>query len=216
MPLKLCILGTEYIDIVLYLARIMIALGKQVVIIDNSMEKNLAYCIPSVEGALDKIEYRGISIMRNQDWNVCVDSCDIAIYIYADTIQPKALQQANQVIVITDQHLYHLAKLRPLLYGLNGKVHLLIKNYVAGKVDKDSMLNTLGLTMDQIDSFTLLPLDQINTATSFMAEYNYRFRFDQLSKEYRHILLELIEQLYQEKIEEKALVKAMKRAERGA
>lgn len=216
---KIGFIGSNNIDTMLYLSRLCVNLNYNVAIIDASNEQLLKYSIPDSEN--NEVNYRGADFYLNQMSAECIEKPKdkeeyrvvLVNYGFRHGLKQE-LEQCDMVVVSTDFDRANILKLKDMLDQI--EVINIVKVYrdvVKSKITPKYIDCVLGLDRFRVEKSYVIKLDNHDVKSRLLSQYDDIFTFDMISSEHRALLTELAEE-YME-ADYKALMKAIKRAERG-
>lgn len=218
--IKLGFIGTYKIDLFHYFSRILRALGKNVIIIDASEDQNLLVTLPESEEdclvTLQGIDY--LIDQKNMDLldQVLYSDYDVALIDYGFNSEVAFDYSSCHILfVITDFQKHHVLKLKELVYATFSpefNVVKLFRDVVECKIS-GAYINRV-LDMDdkaKILAEYLFYLNESDYECQLISQYDDVFKFVKLSKEYKMLFLDILEELYS--LKRVDIIKAIKLAE---
>lgn len=209
-------IGIEAHDLILYLSRILRALGREVLLVDYADKDGLATSIPVInkgDEIANIVDYHGISYTRQGLSEAFLQNYD-EIIINFGFIQNEHIQSCSQLIYVVDQHKHHIEHMLHCTYHAQKK-EVLLRNMVDCSIDVSYISSKLkeGLMVEDKDIHVLY-YDERDIRSGLMAEYNYLVTFRNISKDMKLYLKNKIEELCP-KDSNKMRKKAYRIAERG-
>jgi len=236
--------GSYKCDLLLYLARTVLAAGKRVAIVDAAEEDIWSYSVPTY---LDNkvVTYGDVDIYLGCKTAETYEAIEFNNYdiVFVDFGFNKNMSYymglCDKIILVTNLEKNNVLKLREYIKAFtnfevfNGKGSA--DNSADGekvevKTKKDAIKIYLDVVKSKINSQytdTLLDIDEklnivmeyivefdeINYKHRIESQYNDLIRFNKLSKAYKYLLVDLIENSTD--LDRKSIEKALKKAERG-
>ncbi len=179
--------GYECEDIVLYLARIITALGKKVAVVDRTEQEMLLEVLEfgkEEETEVCEGEYYGI---RVTDQGVSYEEYDIIIYLFGYRLIHPKLYECEALIMVTDGVPAHASLLRKI-GNWNRKQYLLIRNLVPMKHTE----HYLALLANNEENYCEIPYDENDIRMKYSLGSYSGDMIKQLSKGMKKALLILI------------------------
>lgn len=208
-------------DIILYFSRILLQLGEKVAVIDQSMQEELKYSIPTVFYAQDKIDYRGVDFFLNcEDIELSnLPLGDYTVLLIDFGVNFKALESTKDMkalFIVTDLCRHHAVPLSSCLNHIINRPDSIriIRDMVYSKINTryiDSLLQS-GQYTNIIAKYEFV-LDEKDYECKLKSQYDDIFRFGNISNDLRNMLADCITGLFG--TEKKAVLKALKKAQRG-
>lgn len=210
---KICIIGTEYVDICLFLSRMFNALGKQTALVDNTKEKYLASCVPGVGLVRDMVDYRNVSVMLNKRYQVIEEQYDVSIFVQGNNADEELIKNADEVFLIIDQNMYTFDRLKNVVPLIKRPVHVIYHNFVKSKNNEESIAIRLGLTKQLIASSHYINYNEKDRECCVLAQYNNIYHFEKLSCMFKTELRNMANILYENIPDVKHIGKEFRMAE---
>jgi len=236
--------GSYKCDLLLYLARIVLAAGKKVAIVDAAEEDLWSYSVPTY---LDNkiVTYSDVDIYlgcRNAEVYESIEFNNYDV-VFVDFGFNKNMSYymglCDKVVLVTNLEKSNVLKLREYIKAFanseifNGK--LSVNGSANGeKNESKSKLDAIKIYLDVVRSKinsrytdTLLDIDEklnivmeyivefdeINYRCRIESQYNDSFKFNKLTKAYKYMLIDIIENCID--LDRKSIAKALRKAERG-
>jgi hypothetical protein len=207
--------GIECADLCLYLTRIFIALGKTVSVVDHTDSEVLGYCIPGFQ-YIDYTDYRGVHFYKNIEENTLYGEYDVIISYRGFCENLDITGEEKDVYYIVDQLPCHIDKLKKLIHSVDRQVSFVYKDYVDCKINDRTIDMILNVSKDHMKYSYIVPFDYDDYEMNLIAQFNSVYRFEKLSPDFRRLLLDIVCEFFEEKIQEKVIRKQMKKAGKGA
>lgn len=194
-------------DVIMYIAKILVEMGKKVLVIDATLNQKAKYVIPSMENSLNSYvtNYLDIDIAVGfsnfNEIKAYLGMPESAVftydYIFLNIDNPKLIEgfelyKSEKNYFVTSSDLYSLKKGLEVLSGLETPLNI-TKVYFSNKMSKaeDDYLNFLamGYKVKWQDNIIYFPL-QTNDQDIIMENQRLtRIKFRGLSTEYREALI---------------------------
>ena len=218
-------------DFILYIAKILVEMGKKVILVDGTITQKAKYVVPTIKPSTTYMtEFEGIDVavgfenFENIREYLAMPDTDSLEYDYAllDVDTAKAveawnIEQADKNYFVTSFDMYSLKKGIEALSGLKEPIHatkiLLSRNALK---EEDDYLNFLSLGTKVIwDSEVIyLPFEVGDQTVIYNNQRVHKIKFKKLSNQYK-VGLQYVAQKILEEQEYRLLTKAFKKIERG-
>lgn len=220
--------GNEYCDTILYLARILQCLGDKVLISDNTVGIPLYFCIPHID---DVDPVSGIVDYRGMGYTACHEPERLERYEEFSTViklldigdLPKA---KGKTIIITDERKLNVDTLNSLgwtkpigyetgdnriIHGRSGAIrYLVVRNFTGAIRNQFDQL----MASADIRRMFEIPVSSRDEKCAILAMYKDTYRFVGLSSDYVSALIGIMGELRPE-ADERQLMRAYNMAARG-
>lgn len=236
--------GSYKCDLLLYLARIVLAAGKKVAIVDAAEEDLWSYSVPTyldnkivtysdvdiylgcrTAEAYESIEFNNYDVVFvdfgfNKNMSYYMGLCDKAVLV-TNLEKNNVLRLREYIKAFTDSEIFNgklsvnesanseknesKSKLEAIKIYLDVVRSKINSRYTDTLLDIDEKLN---IVMEYIVEF-----DEINYRCRIESQYNDTFKFNKLTKAYKYMLIDIIENCID--LDRKSIAKALKKAERG-
>lgn len=208
-------------DIILYLSRILHLLGEKVAIIDQSMQEELRYSIPTGLYTQDRIDYRGVDVFLNCE-NIMLTNLpveDYTVLLIDFGVNFKALElneELKALFIVTDLSRHHTVPLSSCLSHILNRPDSIriIRDMVYSKINTryiDSLLQS-GQYTNVIAKYEF-DLNEKDYECRLRSQYDDVFKFGKISNDFKNMLIDCITGLFG--TEKKFVLKALKKAQRG-
>lgn len=216
---KIGFAGTKVNDIILYLSRILVNLGRNTALIDASREQFLAYSVPETDK--DVVTYRNVDVFLNciePDSIRNIDMKDYDVVMINFGFNDGLIEEfsgCNVLMAVTDLQRHNLLRLKGFLSKTDKNLEIIriFRDIVDCKIDKryiDSILESFRIKY--LEDYELY-LEEAELMCRLESQYNDIIRFQKLPKEYKNMLRDIT--LKYLGIEGKLLAGAFKTAEKG-
>ena len=174
-------IGCECYDLILYLAKTLNALGASVLIIDNSDDRSLSTCIPTLDSVDlgQPVDYNnGITTVRGLE-DVPNNFEYVLIYHGKDTLAD--LSQSNEVFLVTDYQKHNVEFLQQVELDDDNYPLLVIRDRVSSKITPASIQEKL--SKFEVDPNDVLVIDDTNEdlQCKVLCQYNTHVGFQNVS-----------------------------------
>jgi hypothetical protein len=214
-------IGSNKVDLLFYLSRILFNIELSVAIVDASEEQILKWSIPDFVEC-DYINYRGVDIIANSASieiykNIDFSHYDIVLVDLGYNIKLlNTIDDFDFIFFITDYQVHNVMKLKTLISAINEKKKAvkLYRDNPECKINERYIDSILQLEEKfEIVAKYKLDLNEMDYKYKIICGYDDAFRFTGLSKAYTEMLKDIVEELYA--TDNKLLLKAIKLAKRG-
>lgn len=195
-------IGNEHSDILIYLSRILLKLGKKVLIVDHSEYRSIISSVPhpiGLDASSEIITYLQVDYTAMEVKNSITDAYD-DVFVSIGYQEPFGdLALCNHIVLITDLHGYNHDRLRQFLdkYYVTERVinTLIIRNNVDTTLSMESILRKINISIhkNEIIAINRNDLDYIN---SLLCHYNNFYQFTRISRQLQEYLKREIGCLY--------------------
>lgn len=205
--------GIESYEIMHYLSRILFHMGCKVLLVDLSETCSLTGTVPIPNGLKYKeqvIDYKGVdfslstSSINNKEYNV------VLVY-FGFLFDPDIFRICDVIFYVTDQQHHNVKRLNKLHASINR--YLIIKDYIPCKIRSEFIKNTLTKLSIPNEKCIILPYDKKDKLSMIQNGWNNTIQFNQVSNKMRELLFTILILILE--INEKAVIKACKKAEKG-
>lgn len=204
--IKLGFVGSYKVDMLHYLSRILSALNKQVLIIDASKEQALKATLPTVTGS-EVYTYLGVDCCSNADrlteLNKAINLKDYDIALVDHGLNEE-LELHNMdysiVFIVSDYERHHILSLKQILNNFLNKNMNVVKIYrdvINTKIDKDYINQILNIEeYAKVIAEYEFEFTEDDYKCKLLCQYDDVFSFKKLSKKYKEMFADIIEELY--------------------
>lgn len=208
--------GRPAYDFVIYLASILANLGKRVLVMDYSKEKDIIRCYLIGEGEKEyfhiwNMDY--VSVEENQ--SIDREQYDY-IFEYFNSEKQDCLgegSQYNGIFIITDFIKDNLSAAGKIMKRYRGDRYLILRDSCSKKIDMQHVFREFLQIEESVVLYWELELDYYDYTYRTTMTHEVWQGFQKLSKSYRLCLKKVVEIIACPSLEE--LKQAYKRAERG-
>ncbi len=210
--------GIDNFDNILYLSRILLKLGKKVLMIDHSESNSLMYSIPKPS---DSCSNKEIITYRRVDFT-CMPLCKEMLEEYEDILinfgcnkSQEDMFQCSRIIFTTDLFVHHQERVTDLIRYLSDEIHkeLLIKDVIEVKITPDHVLDRMEHLIPK-EEVSILYRDELDYENSLLIHNNGIVRFYRLSRQRRNYLISEIKRFHPN-LNQKQINHAYRQAKRG-
>lgn len=205
--------GIEKYDIIYYLASVISALNKSVLVVDSSDEESLKTTIPTIFlEENDVFHYKNMDVVLDpKTTSVDFNSYDYVLIDFGFDVKNKTLITMNEIYMVTDLQMHHAHEFKDLELGLYQERFLIVRDslkyksidrYILQEFDSKSigLHNSFALRLDEQDKLRMLD-----------CMYNDSFKFNDISSSFQNLLYAILSP----DVSEKEFLKAFKIASRG-
>lgn len=206
-------------ELILYISRILYHLELKVLVCDCSPDKELQYVIPENSyGSMvnECTEYGGVMHIDDLFNNELLTKYDAILINFGFARSHARMGECNYFYYVTDMDKINIDRLMNMETSSAklGKDHLLIQNVVKGGIAvyacADELMNRLSVA-----SCNVIMLNKRDIKIKSYAQYNNRFKFQDISKELYNYLFFCIWNIYSEAFGEKQINRAISKAMKG-
>ncbi|SHO47036.1 hypothetical protein [Anaerocolumna xylanovorans] len=181
--------GTDSYDLIMYLAVLLIASDKKVLLVDNSLQKALSCCVPPVDMTSVKERkacYRGLDIQKETYMEVMGEEYDYVLADFGQEMNQKALKTCDTVFLVTDTRLHNMTGIE-YFRGAWDNTCLLIRDITEGMEEKyiHKLLQEKGIQERRSYYFYF---DETDREMAAMLQYYNSFSYKKLSPAIRYFL----------------------------
>ncbi|BCK00626.1 hypothetical protein [Anaerocolumna chitinilytica] len=188
--------GTDSYDLIIYLAAMLTAAKRKILLSDNSCQKALTFCVPLSDAKVrnrTEICYKGINFL--QDINlVPSEEYDFVLADYGNNVNHLGLQGCNTLFLVTDTGLHNIAVIEPL--GIQFKnVYLLLREIPEGMKEEyiHKLLQVKGL--DEKKSYYFY-LDDSDREAMAALQYNNSLSYRELSPSVKFFIWDILQEVF--------------------
>lgn len=146
------VLGIARCDIVYYIARLLNAADKTVLIVDNTLDNGLFHSIRKPEGE-DMAQIGNIAVISNKKYSEYFFSQYDYVLIYHGMNMNQELCEASDFrIMVSDYHPYQTARIRSKMRKLSKNLdyYVVCRDKVSSKVSDKDILQELGIKSSNV------------------------------------------------------------------
>ena len=222
--IKLGFFGSQKVEILMYLARILKNLNLKVLVIDASLEQNLKFSVPN-SLKLNEIEYRDIKYFIERDSINMIKSDDYSDFDYIlmdfgfNYSLVSELTVCDQIFLITDFNKFNVYRTKKFVEKIienNDELKLvrIFKDYISGNIKKKYIDHLIfNGNEDIIIGKYEFPLLEKEVQNKYSSQYMDIFKINKISKELASFLKDILFETTQKK--EKEIDNAFKLARKG-
>lgn len=219
--IRLGFVGTYKVDLLHYFSRLLIAMNKSVVIIDASEEQYLKSTIP--DPINNEITYQGVDCKinsNNMEQLIGLDysQYDIALIDYGlNNKVSNDYINCSIVFVITDFERHHILALQKLIFSSFDqriKVVKIYRDVVQSKITTKYINYLLDLDKNaKVLAEYVFEFKEEDYACKLLCQYNEVFSIKKVTKDYKQMFADIIEEIYH--INHREAIRVIKAAEEG-
>lgn len=229
---KIGFIGTfDKTDFLIYVSRILVEMGKKVLIIDSTVNQKAKYVVPVISPTMSYVtEYEGIDVAVGfSDYNgikryLGMPETAALTYDYimidmdkAESIESFGIYEANRNYFVTSADLFSLKKGLEVLSGIKLPIQL-TKIYFSNMMsdEEDEYLNylSLGYKIKWQDEKIYFPLQTSDQEVIMENQRTEKIKYKGLSSEYKDALVYLASEIVHDE-RSNAVKRAFKQLERG-
>jgi hypothetical protein len=197
-------IGIDNFDNIIYLSRILMKLGKKVLIVDHSETRSLTFTIPQPEGVsceqnivtYQRVDFTAMTITKDM-----VAAYDDILIAFGFMEPMPDIEFCNRIVLVTNLYRFNYEKKLNFHYYYNSKEDtmksLLVKDVVVSKITADIIVERMNMQVSE-DNISVLYLDERDYLNGLICHYNGAFRFHDISKQHKNYLIEEAGKLYPE------------------
>ena len=213
--------GVDNFDIILYVSRILIKLGRKVLVVDHSETNSIKYSIPKPEGVdvtMDVITFRHVEVTLMEVSKELAEQFDDILIAYGFNWPENDIKLCNKIIYVTDMYRYNLKRLNLLSYEevmlSSVEKRLLIRSVMDTMLDISYFTHEINKQIER-DNISYLYQNEQDDSNALLCHTNQVVRFHKITKQLKMYLLKEIRLMYPD-ITKKQLKDAYRKARRGA
>lgn len=207
-------LGIEAYDLILYLSRLLLNLGKKVLVIDNSESGALTCCIPvpdSLNPKNARISYRKLDFIKDRSALEFLRDYDYILIDFGFKTNHKDLENCSLVYLVTDRQQHNILRLQNL--KVYREAYLIVKDIIKNEFAV-YLLDNLKDNKIEVKKYYCLYRDETDKENMVTLQYDNDIKFRSQSGQLKYILNQLIiETLH---FDRREVSQAYKKAKRGA
>ena len=208
------IYGCEQTDICIYLGSILENMNSRVLIIDNSFEQKMRFCIPRPDEAMSIITYKNVDYRTQTESVLWRDGdYDYTIINLGSWPDEEAFANCDELVCVIMCEKYELEKYRDLVAGTRIPVSLLFRNFCRSYMSMKGFRKFIPDDNCFILERLFLPFSEEDECCRMMMQYDGYHNFLNLSREFEKVLLHLCRTISEREFRE--IVNGMRRAKRG-
>lgn len=222
--IKVGFMGNKTEDIMMYLSRVIVILGKKIAIVDASAEQLLKYAIPKINDnyLVTPIvtTYRDVDVYVGHNVEGLLNSFECSKYEFvfmnygykSDLI--NGFMECNFKFAVTDMEIHSVYKLKEMASKINKPSELIriYRDVVDCKIDKNYLDNLIDSELLKFSQEFALYVDENEMLCRIDSQYNDIFKFNKLPKDFKEMLVQLVVSFGFEK---KSALNAFKLAQKG-
>jgi len=212
--------GLDNFDIILYISRVLMKLGKKVLLVDHSETMAIKYCIPQPKGLncqRDIITYQGVDFTSKILSKQMQEEYDDILILYGYQEPTSDLELCNRICFVTDLYISNQERLMNLIHGYSSTgvkdKSLLIKHKADIKVRLDYLFECFHKEVNP-EHITVLYYNEIDEINALVCQYHGVYKFKDISKYIKNFILDEVKKLHPE-IRIKMITNAFRLARKG-
>lgn len=208
------IFGCEQTDICIYLASILENMKKHVLVIDNSFEQKMRFCIPRPEEKLKLITYKDVDYISHcETLSFGRDEYDYVIVNFGTWPEEAELELCNELICVMNCEISQIRNYREMLEGLKRPISILFRNYCKNYMDSTKITKQLGETSCFVVERIFLPFSELDECIRIMMQAEGYQNFAGISREFEKVLFHLCRTICEDDYAK--VLSGIRRAKRG-
>ena len=208
------IYGCEQTDICIYLGSILENMRCRVLIIDNSFEQKMRFCIPRPDEAMNTVTY------KNVDYQTQIGSIlwkngeyDYTIVNLGRWPDEENLSWCNELVCVITCEKYELEKYKELVAGTKVPTSLLFRNFCRSYMSMKGFRQFYPDDNCFIQERLFLPFSEEDECSRLMMQYDGYRNFLNLSKEFEKALIHLCRTITEREFRD--ITQGLRRAKKG-
>lgn len=208
------IFGCEQTDLCIYLASILENMRNRVLVIDNSFEQKMRFCIPRPNENMNIVTYKNVdytTLCERSLWNK--EGYDFTIVDLGNWPDEKSMSDCDELICALNCEKCEIEKYRELLLHLEHPVSILFrdfcKNYMSTEKIKKILEEENCFVLDQM----FLPFSEADECCRLLMQFEGYRNFANLSREFEKVLFHLCRNISGQDYKE--VLMGVRRAKRG-
>ena len=219
-------------DLIIYIARILTAMNKRVLVIDTTFLQKAKYIVPAISPAKTYIttyedidiavgfydyysikSYLGISEQANLDYDYIF--IDIDSY---ECLESFNIQMADKKYFVTGLDVYTLRRGLEILSGLQERLDLTKVLFAKNlSYDEEEYFNflSLGAKVNWSEETIYFPFEQGDAGVIIQNQMVQKIKFKKLTELYKGSLMYIASELLESQQEQNELIKVFKQLEKG-
>lgn len=183
--------GTESYDLILYLAVMLTALDKKVLLVDNSCHKALSCCIPvsDIAGREKDVHYKGLDVRRDTPLVTLEGEYDFILMDFGQNISHNDIKSCDSLCLVTDTGLHNIAVIEPLKAAVED-TYLLIRELPNG-LDENFVLKLINEKEIWGKKSFYFYFDEADKEAMAALQYNNSVSYKKLSPAIKYFLKEI-------------------------
>lgn len=206
--------GARQTDICLFLATLFQNLGLKVLVVDNSYEMLMSYCIPGARNTSEYVKHKGISVkihLEPEKWS----ECEQEIIIVDMGIWPsdEAMDLCNEIYLVSDLSIAMVEKYKSLISRVEIPVSVVFRNICDEAISPSNLMHMFSNDNPFIYEYHILRPNEDDIINQIIMQYHGFYRFLYISDDMQKLLLDIARSNCI--VSEARLQKALKKAQRG-
>ncbi|PKM51549.1 MAG: hypothetical protein CVV02_06335 [Firmicutes bacterium HGW-Firmicutes-7] len=203
--IKLGFVGSYKVDMIHYLSRILKALNKEVILIDASEEQLLKTTLPTLADS-DLFTYFGVDCISYSEEKVELSKAvnmkgyDIALVDHGLHVSERIDMEYSIVFIVTDYERHNILSLKKSLNNfLNNNMNVVkvYRDVIDTKINKNYINHILNIDVrTKVLAEYEFERTQEDYKCKLLCQYDEVFSFKKLSRKYKEMFADIIEELY--------------------
>ena len=186
------IFGCEQTDICIYLASILENMKTHVLVVDNSFEQKMQFCIPRPEKQLPIVTYKNVDYMLHCDkdaWSVT--GYDYIIINLGSWPGEEDLEACDELLGVMNCELAQIINYRELIGKLKRPTSIVFRNYCRRYMDARKITEQLGVDNCFVAEHFFLPFSEEDECCRLTMQAEGYQSFTNISKEFEKALFRI-------------------------
>lgn len=202
--------GVECYDLILYIARVYKQLGKQVLIVDNSVSQSLSFCVPGLVDAKagTPVDFGGITATKHI---VAPPASFDFILIYTGKHSHEIMDYADRIFLVTDYQKHNIEQLLETELADDEEPVVIFRDRVTSKITPDTIMARFTSNGFNVQTIQYLEDTTEDLASKVLCQYNTFDQFKRVSSSVKDLIIKVVSEDFDEKEVTKALKQAARR-----
>lgn len=212
MSIKIGFIGADTLDIMHYLSRVLVNLGKTVLLLDLSEDGALNGSVPipvGMDARVEAIDYRGVEFMRGRTKSTGAHDYTLIDLGYRTAHEEARLCSA--LFYVTDLQTHNVERIN--VPPASERSYLILRDTMRCKISPEFIVRYLDRLQPVPERTFLLPLDKVDRKSAILCAWDSIFRFNDVSGHMRDMLYIILTDTLG--LPENEVRKAYRKAERG-
>lgn len=205
--------GTESVDIILYVARLYTAAGSRVAVIDCTNKKALLRATSLPNTLLQSTGfYRNILMLNGAvDYSKDKENQDVLLYNFGYDVSNELVAKCPNLVYVTDMMVYNSEILRDVEDKEDARRFLVVRNYVTLKYDEKYLAGLIEKPFNT-EEIMVIPYDESDYKTKCYLCVDKKHKLSSLSKNMIDVVMEIYLATSRKEVTRKEKAALLKRA----
>lgn len=208
------IFGCEQTDLCIYLASILENMKYRVLVIDNSFEQKMRFCIPRPDEKMNIITYKNIdyrSLCEHSQWKS--KDYDFTIVDLGSWPDEKSMSDCDELICVLNCEKSEMEKYRELVSHIRHPVSVLFRDFCKKYMSTGGIKKTFASENCFLLEQLFVPFCEEDECSRLMMQFDGYRNFANLSREFEKVLFHLCKNISEQNYRE--VLSGVRRAKRG-